>query len=149
MKSALKLMEMHTEGAMWCWWIKNYLWKHECMPQKNEKTTLSSTLSRLLLWPLQDVLINTISEMCDWNFFSTSLRDFFYYYYDFYLRLRNVDEGRRKTLIQFYDFMNLRLALWTKGKVEEEKLVNEFRERFFSSSRELEEVESNIHNYAN
>ena len=48
--------------------------------------------------------------------------------------------------------MNLRLALRTKGKVEDEeevKLVNEIRERFFSSLRELEEVESNIHNYAN
>lgn len=98
---------------MW-WWIKKIIYeRHECKPQKGKKRLFSSTLSRLLLWPLQDVLINNLRNVRLKYFFLLLEISFI-----IITKLRNVDEGRRKTLIQFYEFMNLRLALRTKGKVE-------------------------------
>lgn len=137
MKSALKNTERLYKlygieirrGAMWWWWM-HMRWierrKKLFMDMRScKKMTLFFSIARLLLWPLQDVLINTISEMW-WKFFLLLQLSFFYYnkyiFSYIYVRLRNVDEEKKELR---FNFMNLWLALWTKEGEVKKKLVNE------------------------
>lgn len=110
----------------------------------------SSTLSRLLLWPLLDVLINNLQNV-KWKFFS-------YYNSSLFTVVCEAAKSWRKTSIQFYEFMtgtlNKRWS-WREKKKRKKKLVNEiYFVRDFKSRRRLEVrfhlfTKSNIHNYAN
>lgn len=68
-----------------------------------KKMTLFFSIARLLLWPLQDVLINNLRNVME--IFSSSSLSFFYYNIFFLYEAAKCRWGEEWASIQFYEFM--------------------------------------------